>query len=77
MNTISVSSDFRSLTSVLRTPTTDLRFQRTSLQLFSLLLLLALPATLHAQLLFVTNNGAITITGYTGAGGAEDTLWET
>lgn len=32
------------------------------------LLLLTLPATLHAQFSFTTNNGAITIMGYTGPG---------
>ena len=34
------------------------------------LLLLTPPAALEAQFQFVTNNGAITITGYTGPGGA-------
>jgi hypothetical protein len=34
------------------------------------LLLLTLPAAVHAQFTFTTNNGAITITGYTGPGGA-------
>ena len=34
------------------------------------LLLLALPAVVQAQFTFTTNNGAITITGYTGPGGA-------
>jgi len=33
------------------------------------LLLLTLPAVVQAQFTFLTNNGAITITGYTGAGG--------
>src|SRR5690242_4341897 len=33
------------------------------------LLLLSLPATLHAQFRFTTNCGAITITKYTGPGG--------
>jgi len=33
------------------------------------LLLLALPAVTQAQFTFTTNNGAITITGYTGTGG--------
>ena len=37
--------------------------------LLSLLLLLALPAAVQAQFNFTTNNGAITITGYTGSGG--------
>jgi len=31
-----------------------------------LLLLLTLPAVVQAQFTFTTNNGAITITGYTG-----------
>jgi hypothetical protein len=35
-----------------------------------LLLLLALPAAVQAQFTFTTNNGVITITGYTGSGGA-------
>ena len=35
-----------------------------------LLLLLTLPAVAQAQFIFTTNNGAITITGYTGPGGA-------
>ncbi len=34
------------------------------------LLLLAMPAPVQAQFIFTTNNGAITITGYTGSGGA-------
>src|ERR1035437_6595132 len=38
--------------------------------LLSLLLLLTLPAVVQAQFTFTTNNGAITITGYTGPGGA-------
>lgn len=43
---------------------------RTSLKvLLPLLLLLALPAVVQAQFTFTTNNGAITITGYTGPGG--------
>ena len=33
-------------------------------------LLLALPAVLQAQFTYTTNNGTITITGYTGSGGA-------
>ena len=33
-------------------------------------LLLALPAVVQAQFTFTTNNGTITITGYTGSGGA-------
>src|SRR4026207_2524418 len=32
-------------------------------------LLLGLPALVHAQFKFTTNNGTITITGYTGPGG--------
>jgi hypothetical protein len=35
-----------------------------------LLLLLMLPAMVQAQFIFTTNNGTITITGYTGSGGA-------
>src|ERR1019366_359508 len=35
-----------------------------------LLLLLALPAAVQAQFTYTTNNGTITITGYTGTGGA-------
>ena len=38
--------------------------------LLPLLLLLTLPAGVQAQFTFTTNNGAITITGYTGSGGA-------
>src|ERR1035441_2311327 len=34
------------------------------------LCLLALPSAVPAQLAFTTNNGVITITGYSGAGGA-------
>ncbi|HUD84324.1 MAG TPA: leucine-rich repeat domain-containing protein [Candidatus Saccharimonadales bacterium] len=34
------------------------------------LLLLAAPAMVHAQFIYTTNAGAITITGYSGAGGA-------
>ena len=34
------------------------------------LLLLAAPAAVHAQFTYTTNNGAITLTGYTGTGGA-------
>src|SRR5215469_11517509 len=40
------------------------------MKLLTILLLLALPVALRAQFNFVTNNGAITITSYTGAGGA-------
>jgi hypothetical protein len=38
--------------------------------LLPLLLLSALPAVVHAQFTFTTNSGAITITKYTGSGGA-------
>jgi hypothetical protein len=38
-------------------------------RLLPLLLLLTLPAAAQAQFTFTTNNGAITITGYTGTGG--------
>jgi hypothetical protein len=41
-----------------------------TLKLLTLLLLLGLPANLHAQFTFTANSGAITITGYTGSGGA-------
>jgi Na+-translocating ferredoxin:NAD+ oxidoreductase RnfD subunit len=37
--------------------------------LLAALIALALPATLQAQFTFITNNGAITITKYTGPGG--------
>jgi hypothetical protein len=40
------------------------------LPLWPLLLLLALPGTAEAQFGYAVNNGAITITGYTGLGGA-------
>ncbi len=40
------------------------------MKLLSLLLLLALPVVAQAQFTFATNSGAITITGYTGPGGA-------
>jgi len=46
---------------------------KTKLNLFAMVLgalLLALPAAVQAQLIFTTNNGAITITGYNGPGGA-------
>lgn len=36
----------------------------------SLLFVLLMPAVVRAQFTFTTNNGAITITGYTGSGGA-------
>jgi hypothetical protein len=42
---------------------------RNSPTLSLVLLLVTLPVELRAQLSFVTNNGAITITGYTGPGG--------
>ena len=35
-----------------------------------MLMLLALPAPVQAQFNYTTNNGTITITGYTGSGGA-------
>src|SRR6266581_1921859 len=35
-----------------------------------LVVLLALPAMARAQFTYITNNGTITITGYTGPGGA-------
>jgi hypothetical protein len=38
-------------------------------RLLSLLLLLALPGAVQAQFTFTTNNGALTITAYTGSGG--------
>src|ERR1019366_6238186 len=43
---------------------------KTPLKLLPLLLLLALPAVVQAQYTDATNNGTITITGYTGSGGA-------
>ena len=55
-----VSSALCHLSSVLR----PLHF------LLCLLVLLSLPVAVHAQFTFTTNNGAITITGYTGPGGA-------
>ena len=46
-------------------------FMKTKLNLIQIgLLLLALPTTVQAQFSFTTNNGTITITGYTGSGGA-------
>jgi hypothetical protein len=39
-------------------------------RLLPVLLLLALPAMTRAQFTYITNNGAITITGYSGPGGA-------
>lgn len=38
------------------------------IRLFVALASLALPALIQAQFTFTTNNGAITITGYTGGG---------
>jgi BspA type Leucine rich repeat region (6 copies) len=43
---------------------------KTPLKLLPLLLLLALPAAVQAQYTYTANNGTITITGYTGSGGA-------
>jgi hypothetical protein len=43
---------------------------RRRILLLAAIISLALPATLHAQFTFVTTNGAITITKYTGSGGA-------
>jgi hypothetical protein len=40
------------------------------IRLCLMLLLLALPVLVQAQFTFATNNGAITITGYTGSGGS-------
>ena len=39
-------------------------------KLLPLLLLLTLPPRVQAQFNYTTNNGTITITGYTGSGGA-------
>ena len=39
-------------------------------KLLPLLFLLMVPAVVQAQFNYVINNGAITITGYTGSGGA-------
>ena len=44
--------------------------ERRAARMVMLLLLLALPAAVQAQFTFTTNNGAITITKYTGPGGA-------
>ena len=38
--------------------------------IFLLGAMMVLPAAAHAQFTFITNNGAITITGYTGPGRA-------
>src|SRR5258708_15303861 len=43
---------------------------RTACALRLMLLLLTLPAVVQAQFNYTTNNGTITITGYTGPGGA-------
>ena len=48
--------------------TTAMKTNLSSLR-WVLALALVLPTTLHAQFDFVTNNGTITITGYTGPGG--------
>src|SRR5207249_8042551 len=42
---------------------------RTGRLIFLALISIALPASVQAQFTFTTNNGAITITGYTGSGG--------
>jgi hypothetical protein len=55
-------------TALARTMTTHLRTTCVT-GLLPLLLLLTLPAAVEAQFTYVTNNGAITITGYTGSGG--------
>jgi hypothetical protein len=41
-----------------------------STRLLAVMLLLAFPVAVQAQFTFTTNSGAITITGYTGPGGA-------
>ena len=51
------------------TPQNERRAARTAIFLL-LSLLLALPAVVQAQFTYTTNNGTITITGYTGPGGA-------
>jgi hypothetical protein len=43
---------------------------RRRILLLAALISWVLPATIQAQFTFVTNNGAITIAGYTGTGGA-------
>src|SRR5579871_2951456 len=40
------------------------------MKLLTLLLLVAAPVVAHAQFTFTTNSGTLTITGYTGPGGA-------
>ena len=47
-----------------------LRVDGTKWLLLQLLVQLLLPVAVQAQFLYVTNNGTLTITGYTGAGGA-------
>jgi hypothetical protein len=48
-----------------------MKAKRNLIQIFLLVaLLLALPAVAQAQFTFTTNDNALTITGYTGAGGA-------
>ena len=47
-----------------------LPFGRSRQSLLPLLLLFTLPAVVQAQFQFITNNGVITITKYTGSGGA-------
>ncbi len=46
-----------------------MKFRRNPLQLCLLVAQLLLPGAVQAQFTFTTNNGAITITGYTGSGG--------
>src|SRR6267154_2382750 len=41
-----------------------------AVKLLAVMLLLAVPAVVQAQYTYTTNNGTITITGYTGPGGA-------
>ena len=43
---------------------------KTAAKLFAAVLLLTLPAVVQAQFNYTTDNGTITITGYTGPGGA-------
>src|ERR1035438_234233 len=47
-----------------------LPFGRSRQSLLPLLLLFTLPAVVQAQFQFITNNGVITVTKYTGSGGA-------
>lgn len=51
----------------IRPPCPNGRIQR--LFLLALLVLLALPSVVQAQFAYTTNNGTISITGYTGPGG--------